>query len=202
MKARPAIPILGARLVRRLQVAALSLTLAALLIALQFVLKTTGGTLFLFTMAALALSGRQEEKGRNLITCKLKPDHNADVPADGEVHPYSNRFLGTYFSDFLNNRFIDITKFFQSQRVTTLFAERCQGPHKVIDIFKTPTFDVLDQFTDVFLHLVRTLQSVTPHTNDFFKLFNSRVVVMVCNFLNQPCYFAEQFFQRHGERVD
>jgi hypothetical protein len=52
MKARPAIPILGARLVRLLQVAALSLTLAALLIGLQFVLKTTGGTLFLFTMAA------------------------------------------------------------------------------------------------------------------------------------------------------
>ena len=64
--------------------------------------------MILFTMGALALSGRQEEKGRNLITCKLKPDHNADVPADGEVHPYSNRFLGTYFSDFLNNRFIKV----------------------------------------------------------------------------------------------
>jgi CRP-like cAMP-binding protein len=52
LKAKPVLPILGARRVRLLQVAALSLTLAALLIALQFVLKTTGGTLFLFTMAA------------------------------------------------------------------------------------------------------------------------------------------------------
>ena len=57
-----------------------------------------------YTMGALALSGRQEEIGRNLMTCKIKPDHNAGVPEDGEVHPYSNKFLGTYFSDFLNNR--------------------------------------------------------------------------------------------------
>ena len=52
MKTRPNFPILGARRVRLLLVTALALTFLALLIALQFVLRTTGGTLFLFTMAA------------------------------------------------------------------------------------------------------------------------------------------------------
>jgi hypothetical protein len=52
MKTRPVFPILGARTVRLLLVTALSLTFLALLIALQFVLKTTGGTLFLFTTVA------------------------------------------------------------------------------------------------------------------------------------------------------
>ena len=52
MKSRLVFPILGARRVRLLLVTALSLTFLAMLIALQFVLRTTGGTLFLFTMAA------------------------------------------------------------------------------------------------------------------------------------------------------
>ena len=46
------LPILGAGAIRWLTIAALLLTLGALLIALQFVLRTTGGTLFLFSTFA------------------------------------------------------------------------------------------------------------------------------------------------------
>jgi len=49
------LPTLGAGAVRWLTIAALFLTLLALLIALQFVLRTTGGTLFLFSTFAPTL---------------------------------------------------------------------------------------------------------------------------------------------------
>lgn len=45
----------GVRATRRLYIAALLATLAALLLSLQFVLRTTGGTLFVFTTAVPAL---------------------------------------------------------------------------------------------------------------------------------------------------
>jgi hypothetical protein len=46
------LPTLGSGAIRWLTIAALSLTLLALLISLQFVLRTTGGTLFLFSTLA------------------------------------------------------------------------------------------------------------------------------------------------------
>lgn len=49
------LPTLGAGAIRWLIISALLLTLLALLIALQFVLRTTGGTLFLFSTLAPTL---------------------------------------------------------------------------------------------------------------------------------------------------
>jgi hypothetical protein len=72
MKTRPVFPILGARTVRLLLVTALSLTFLALLIALQFVLKTTGGTLFLFTTVAPPLVILSMRRGRRFSVREIR----------------------------------------------------------------------------------------------------------------------------------
>ena len=77
-----------------------------------------------FTVGCLYLSGVTEEAGRNPFTCKVTPNHNSTADLDGYVLPWSNKFFGTYFANFLNNKY---TKFFVIVSYATLFVVAVMG---------------------------------------------------------------------------